>query len=180
MKPTIITFLFFCLGTFRIQAQQENFEVTSSGLTDYIVVQVDSLKSSYCYEKCIEWIGKTYKNPESVIKSKIEGTSIRIEGVEDGLIHTNGGVRYLTRYNLEFTFKDGRYKFDVLSIETYANAQYGWNSFPFKGDWAAYYKDGEPKKAWQCINDIPVYFNNLNADLKKYIKGQSQDQLEKW
>jgi hypothetical protein len=180
MKKIFLCILSIALVSNSLLAQESKFTVSEAGLTDYIVVPVDSMKSVDIYSKCIEWVGKTYKSPEDVIKSKIEGNSIRIEGSADGLIYTLGGVTYLTRYQVEISFRDGRYKFDVLSIETYANAQYGWNSFPFMGDWAAYYKNGEPRKAWVCINDIPVYFNNLSESLKSYILNSDKQEAEKW
>lgn len=181
----IVKKLFLCLLSFAfvsnsVWAQESKFTVSEAGLTDYIVVPVDSMKSIDIYSKCIEWVGKTYNSPEDVIKSKIEGRSIRIEGSADGLLYTLGGVTYLTRYQVEISFRDGRYKFDVLSIETFANAQYGWNSFPYNGDWAAYYKNGEPRKAWVCINEIPVYFNNLSESLRVYILNSDKQESEKW
>jgi len=44
----------------------------------------------------------------------------------------------------------------------------------------AYCKNGEPRKAWVCINDIPVYFNNLSESLATYIKNTNNQESEKW
>jgi hypothetical protein len=99
--------LFFALVSNSIWAQESKFTVSEAGLTDYIVVPVDSMKSLDIYSKCIEWVGKKYNSPEDVIKSKIEGKSIRIEGSADRLLYTLGGVTYLSRYQVEISFRGG-------------------------------------------------------------------------
>ena len=176
MKASLLTLLIL-IFTMSVNAQDTDFKLLEEGLTDYIVVQVDSLKSSNQYSKCIEWIGKTYRDPSEVIKSKVENTSVRIEGVVEGLIKA-GGVSFDTRYQVEISFRDGRFKFDVLNLETYS-VQMGWTQFPV-GEWREYFKNGQLKRSWINLGDIPLYFNNLSSSLKKYILEVSSPENEKW
>ena len=53
-------------------------KLTPSGV-EAIVVSVDSLKADYLYKKSINWVQETYKNPEKVLKAKIENEKIRID-----------------------------------------------------------------------------------------------------
>jgi hypothetical protein len=179
MKKLILISLIIVLNQSLANAQDTEFKVSESGLTDFIIVPVDSMKAADSYRKCVEWIGKTYNNPESVIKSKIEGSSIRIEGSADNLIY-GPGLSGLSKYQVEISFRDGRYKFDVLKIEGYVNPSIGWIEIPQKGDWGVYYKDGQLKKSGLFVNGIPVYFNNLNSGLKDYILNISKSETDKW
>jgi len=159
-------------------AQDTEFKLSEAGITDFIVVAVDSVSAKDQYKKCIEWIGKTYKNPNEVIKSKIDSSSIRIEGASNGLVNISG-VSYPTRYQVEISFREGRYKFDLLSIETYS-AQNGWGELPIGGSLEGYYKNGELKKVWSFWNDIPPYFNDLSSSLKTYILNTGNSEEDKW
>ena len=87
------------------------------------------------YNKAINWINTYYKNPEEVIKGKIEGDYLRFDGFQKGLIPVK--VLGLTdfhnvRYTIKLNFKDNKVRFKVINAEYYvSSSQYsagGWNN----------------------------------------------------
>jgi hypothetical protein len=101
--------------------QDSLFTLNQDGLTDYIVTNCDGKSQNDLYKKTLDWILVTYNTPSSVIKAQIENNYIRIEGSAGNLVRFGGlgASSYLTRYQIEISFKDGKYKFDLLNIEIY-------------------------------------------------------------
>uniref|UniRef100_UPI0040474E83 hypothetical protein n=1 Tax=Flavobacterium sp. TaxID=239 RepID=UPI0040474E83 len=92
------------------------------GMTDYIVGTVENKTASDLYKKVIEGIKVTYKNPDKVILSTIDNEYVRFEGFSSSLWCINGlGMKtcYDTKYQIEISFKDGKYKFDLIGMEYY-------------------------------------------------------------
>jgi len=56
--------------------------------TDYVVVKIDSLSQKQLFDGTVRWIKETYKNPDEVIKARIDSSMIRIEGYKENVIHT--------------------------------------------------------------------------------------------
>jgi hypothetical protein len=92
------------------------------------------------------------------------------------------GKSYLeTKYQIEISIKEGKYKFDVIGMENYYSpSQYsrgGWTpNTVFNGnadkeflDKIIYKKDGTLRSYYKYINDVPQYFNDLNKSLVESI-----------
>lgn len=160
---------------------QEKFELTPAGFTDFVVTTVPDKTQSDLYKKTMDWLQVTYKNPDEVIKAKIENDYIRIEGSSPDLVTINalGRTPNLTRYQIEIGFKDGKYKFDLLSLEYYHKASVKW--LPVKLDDGSDYfnKKGELRSVAKYYPEISDYFNNLNNSLKDYIEGKSATSAKK-
>ena len=82
-----------------------------------------------------------YKSAEDVIKGDIEGEYLKINGFTSNLFQATAlgmTTYYDARYTIEMRFRDGRFKFDLISLEQYFPAsQYsagGWyaNNFSFQ------------------------------------------------
>jgi len=176
MKKILFPFVF--LIGFVGYGQEDNFIFDQKGLTDFVVSSCDGKTQSELYNKCLDWISVTYKDPSEVIKSRIENEYIRIEGFSSDIVcYSYMGKRCSnTKYEIEISFKDGRYKFDVLSISEFNNMSKSmlWTYFEIN-DTAAYFdKKGEIKKSYKYIPEmIPAYFNNLNLNLKDFMMSNS-------
>lgn len=171
----IILGLLVCFNL-AIYGQETDFKLTKDGFTDFVVTPVENKTQAEMYKKAIDWISVTFKDPREVIKSQIENDYIRIEGSSNSLICVNIlGMKncYLSKYQIEISFKDGKYKFDVIEMSLFAPAsQYssgGWYPENFvKMD--LYFKDnGELRGRYKYYPEIPVYFNKLNSELKDFI-----------
>lgn len=161
-------------------AQETEFSFTKDGFTDFVVTEVDGKTQSELYKKTIDWVSVTYKNPKEVIKAEIENDYVRIEGSKDGLvcIQTMMNFCYQTRYQIEISLKDGKYKFDLIKLEYYiAPSQYGaggWYDYQLT-DMNEYFKDnGKPKgKFKKNIPQLTSYFNQLNKELYDFISSEN-------
>ena len=183
MKKIVTLFLLVC-GTLSAQETEFTFDNTK-GMTDFVVTKVEVKTASEIYKKVVEWIKITFKNPDKVILSTIENEYVRFEGASGSFYSINMGLLgksyQETKYQIEISVKDGKYKFDIISMENYiAPSQYtrgGWSdNMLFNGNLdketlekTVYRKDGTLRSAWKNINDVPVYFNELNKSLFESI-----------
>lgn len=129
-------------------AQETEFKFTKDGFTDFVVTTVEGKTQQELYKKTLEWIQVTYKNPKEVLLAQIENDYIRFEGFKPNTLCLNSLGMLICeniKYQIEVSFKDGKYKFDVIKLETYTkSSQYvsgGWNIFPINStDYSAFYK----------------------------------------
>jgi len=165
-------FLFVTITTFG----QEKFDYNQNGLTPKSIVnEIDNLEQNEIYSKTLNWIKTNYKNPNEVIKSTIENEMIRIEGTKiDWLCVSSLGASVCSNaiYSLQFNFKNGKYKIEIISLKASSNS----GSFDINLDNGSIYYDkkGELKK---FTKDTPkaifALFNEINSNLNDYLLGKN-------
>lgn len=160
-------------------SQIEKFEFTSEGFTDYLVVPCIGKTKEILYQKTLDWIAKTYNNPKEVIKAKIDNEYIRIEGASENLICISSIITncYDSKYQIEVSFKDDKYKFDVTKIEYFiipdSYSLGGWFPLSIDDTSGFYNKKGKLKKAFKEVPEsVSSYFSDLNFDLNLYIESK--------
>ena len=162
---------------FAFSQSASKYVTSKDGFTDYVVTEVPGKSKEELYTKVIEWLNKTYKNPKEVIKAQIENDYIRIEGIKSNMLCVISGASscFDVRYQIEISFKDGRYKFDVTKIEQYAPPSRVWLDIPINGDFKGYFKEsGEIKPMFKLLPDaFQSTFNGLNKDLESFLKSES-------
>ncbi|MCT4135074.1 DUF4468 domain-containing protein [Elizabethkingia anophelis] len=160
-------------------SQGTQFLINDDGLSKYVVTEVNNYKKEDLYNKTIEWINRYYKNPKEVIKGTIINDYIRIEGYSDNAFRRpaiGGVVNNPLKYQIEVSFKDGKYKFEVISMEikNYMFPQFSNNPFMAfnlsKDNEYVRKKNGEYRNTFKYITDIPIFFDKINMDLKTYIE----------
>ena len=187
MKKVLVFIVF--VSQFGFGQETEFTFDNQKGMTDYIVGTVENKTASEIYKKVIEWIKVTYKNPDKVILSTIDDEYVRFEGFSSAFYSINipllGKSYQETKYQIEISIKDGKYKFDIIGMENYlAPSQYsrgGWSdNVLFNSNLdkeylekTIYKKDGTLRSTWKNINDVPDYFNGLNKSLFEFINSQS-------
>ena len=182
-----ILILLLMTQSFFSYSQDTAFTFTKNGFTDFVVTKVDGKSQSDLYKKAIEWISVTYNDPSQVLKAKIENDYIRIEGSNNDMIclkMLGSKTCNSAKYQIEISFKDNKYKFDVIEVKQYASpSQYsagGWyevglpTSKTLESNPNAintYFNDeGEAKKMFRFyIENIPTEFNRLNQSLKDFL-----------
>lgn len=191
-----ILFILLSISVSVATAQEAEFSFNNErGMSDFVVTNAEGKTASEIYKKVIEWIKITYKNPDKVILSTIENEYIRFEGSSDSFYSINialmGKSYQQTKYQIEISIKDGRYKFDIIGMENYTTpSQYssgGWSDNTLFNanitkeylEKFIYKNDGTLRSAWKNINDVPVYFNELNKSLLDYIM-VSQKKNDGW
>lgn len=180
----IVMLLLLISGLMNAQETEFTFD-NAKGMTDFVVVNVEGKTAPEIYKKVIEWIKITYKNPDKVILSTIDNEYVRFEGFSSSFysiyVPLAGKAYSDTKYQIEIYVKKGKYKFDIIGMENYlAPSQYssgGWSANNlFNGnidkeylEKTIYRKDGTLRSTWKNIDDIPLYFNDLNKSILEYI-----------
>jgi len=121
---------------------KKEFKLTSEKLTDYVVVNTLDIEASDLYNYSIDWIKDNYTNPEKVIKATFKNKKIRIQGIKTDALTTKAfglNDQRNLRYSIEISFKDGKYKFNPISLEEYISynkyvqsLEVGWNKILIK------------------------------------------------
>ena len=133
------------------------------------------------YKKTIEWINKSYNKPSEVIKAQVENDYIRFQGVSKEKYCWDALVTFCNdiRYEVEISFKDGKYKFEVLSLEDYhvtgASGLRVWGRINYKDSWTHFKNTGEVRKMYaDNIKQITAFFDELSKNLYDYIYNQNE------
>ena len=153
--------------------------------TPVIVIESEG-SASELYQKCMNWLNETYKQPDEVIKGKIEGKYVKINGATSTAMFQASALGstnyYDSRYTVEFRFKDNKIRMEVISIEFYMPAsQYsvisGWQTgrFTFK---VANRKGKPVKDGLAESKNIPAYFENLAISLKDFSSNGMMKEIE--
>ena len=184
MKKLLLLLIISITHFYNAQSPTQ-FEFTSNAMNPFIVTEVQNKSATELYQKSLEWIKKNYKSPDDVIITTVENDYIRFRGIANNL-RCWKLVSYAcsdVQYETEITFKDGKFKFEILNFEEKDKDPFNdfrtyWkniNALFYTNNKTLYNKDGELKKQYVgYINKIPSYFNNLNSELKSYIEESSQ------
>lgn len=171
------------------------FKFSEDGFTDYVVVDVDSLSKENLYIQVKNWVLETYNTPSEVIKSEIKNKKIRIEGSKSSGLSVKGilgeSYYYNIRYSIEISVRDGKYKFDPISLEyyipysKYVSARWVDLSIFNKESLSPfYYQKGKKKGRIQSTfssfpSSVENHFDNLNISLFNYINKNNESSEEK-
>lgn len=169
---------------------QEKFEFTKEkGLSEFVVTQIPDKSANEIYTKVNEWLQKTYKNPDYVLKGSVINDYVRFEGVSNEVMCQNPENKVLftcgkIKYEIEIYVKDDRYKFSVINLShytpqigTYISA--GWSKLDQTGT-VIYNRKGELKGWYKQLINLPPFFDGLNISLKEYILNGSSAKSESW
>ncbi len=152
------------IASVSVFAQTSKFVTTKDGITDYVVVDIPNSDVKKIYDKTINWVSETYKNPTEVLVAKIENDKV----IFNGSAQLSGGPNYLN-YRVVVSIKDNKYKFEVNEIFIVGGAIGRYN---YKQNLSQYFKsDGTPRsnRLGTTIIEIETLLNSLNTSLETYI-----------
>ena len=165
---------FITMSTF---AQDTEFKFSKDGLTDFVVTIFDS-QAKDSYNRSLAWIkeNKGYK-----VLSSVDNDKISFEGVKDNFICSKAGgtnVCTVATFVIEITFKDGKYKFDAISLSEFdkkeTTLKHNLNDF------SEYYsKEGSLKK---YKDGVPAAYEGLFNDVNKSLVAfmEKKKKAENW
>ncbi|SFO05613.1 protein of unknown function [Paenimyroides ummariense] len=146
-----------------------------------IITSCENKTAEEMYQKALNWISYTFNSPNDVLMAKIENEYIRFEGAKEHLVcwETIGTICNNGKFTVELSFKDGRYKFELIKLQQYipytGYGPHGWDDVNFEYVTANMYKNnGKLRPKYQhFISDMPEYFNNLNKQLQQFIQNEN-------
>ena len=184
------TVLFGQDATANQEAPPTEFSVNKEQqLTDFIIVPCEGKTKEEHYKKTIEWINQTYNKPSEVIKAQVENDYIRFQGISKNEYCRKPMVLICEdlRYEIEVSVKDGKYKFDVVSLESaITDKKYdltglassrttGWSNAEIKKGWTNFKSNGEVRDQYKdTMPKVARYINSLNKSLHDYILNQNE------
>jgi hypothetical protein len=178
MKILFYSFLLICNIGF---SQETEFKFSNSGITDFIIIEVPTKTAPELFKQTKDWINTYYNNPQKSIKACIENQYIRIEGFTRELLcfNTMGKKCYDSNYQIEISFQDGKYKFDLIEVNL-LNTQS--NPHMTLTDMSEYYKkNGEIKGTYKHFpTTFPKFFNDINQNLFDYLSGNATPKNKGW
>ncbi|MCC2590104.1 hypothetical protein [Chryseobacterium sp. MFBS3-17] len=186
MNDRIISKLYIVvifITTISVYSQNKEFTINDEGLSKFVVSEIPGTLKDEAYRKSVEWVNRIFNTPEKVIKGSIENEYLRIEGISKTAWRAPaiGGTVFLPiKYEIEISFKDNRYKFEIISLQEEEPLYPQFASSPFsvlnlskKGNNDGYNRvrklNGEFRSRYKYVSDLPQYFNNLNTNLQDYI-----------
>jgi hypothetical protein len=178
MKNKLLLFIALLSCTLSFSQDIPKLKLTPTGV-EPIVVATDSLKATDLYKKALNWVQETYKNPDMVLKAKIENEKIRIEGFQSEAwwFKSLGMKMYIDmKYTVEIAFKDGKYKFE------YTIGQFSNKGSDVLYDYTSFYKkNGEVRSMYSdAVVSIEETMNNLSLSFYDYATGKTTKKEDKW
>ena len=177
MKHTLLTlFLIFSVNFSFAQIAFAGKEFQNT-----IITNCENKTAEEMYQKTLNWISYTFTSPDDVLMAKIENDYIRIRGSKKQLAcyNTIGKICNDVKFTIEISFKDGRYKFEIIELQEnvpYFNqyAPGGWQTFNLSNFDHFYNKKGVLKTKFKYfVEEVPLYFNNLNKELQQFIQNEN-------
>lgn len=182
MRKLLFTTSLLLLSIYTYSQSPTEYTVSQNGITDYIVTETPGNSKEDIYIKTLEWINRSFNNPKEVLKGQILNEYIRIEGTTPNIdCWKNLGMTVCrdVKYHIEISVKDGKYKFDLIEIQSYVPS-----SRYTRGGWSNLYSQENLKNMWKkdgTIKDrfkdfyliVPNHLNALNKNLKEYIENKT-------
>lgn len=174
MKNRSVVLLIIIFSSFN-SFSQESFKLNRSGFNK-VVFPVDSLKGStdIIYKNIVEWIKRTYKNPDEVILSTIENEMIRFQGFTSNVacyISLGFKTCFDIKYTIQIDIKQNKIRGDIQEFSANNQAKH-----PNLNYYMWFKNNGDIRKVYSsCVDDSNEYFNNLFKSLLNFENNQKSD-----
>ena len=178
------------ISVIEVEKLKDMFQFNENGLTDYLVKEFEGVSQQELFDSTVNWIKETYKNPEEVIKARIDNEKVRFEGFKSSAFNTTVLFKEYRdgKYSIEISFKEGKLKFDPIGLEQFTpSSKYvtgGWSDIPLNvGAWS-YRKNGKLRSTFKTYpSSIETIFNEIIASLNDYLLKKSnkkEDSSDDW
>jgi len=102
-------------------------QLTENGLRDandkeksFVVINCNGKTAMELYRNAVKYINKIYKNPDEVIKGKMEGEYLKFNRSQSKFVKYNYDYYSIeTHYQTELNFKDGKVKYEIIEFQMY-------------------------------------------------------------
>ena len=178
MKKTLLLIALAFIGSATAQTN-EQFKLTQDGVAP-IVQEIEGKTAADLYNSSVNWVQTTFKNPDKVLKAKIENESIRVDGYKaQAWYYTSIGIKnyYNMQYSITVSFKEGKYRMEFtigdFTTNTGQKLTYSYPTF-FK-------KDGSVRGTYEeAVPSLEASMNELADALYNYLSGKTQAESSDW
>lgn len=182
----IFTILILMISSFCFS---QEFEVTQDGIKDksninnnFLVIEAENYSANRLYQNALKFIIETYKNPDYVIKGKIENEYIRFESNNNFSMSFNNKIGRMTAtigYAVELRFKDGKVRYEIISLKMPVAEP---RNLTFKGSiWSGYpiFNDKGEVRLPEAKEKLENHLNELVSLLKSFLL-ETETKQDKW
>lgn len=170
MKKTLSILILFAF--FFASSQETEFKYKDKKLPEYIVNEFDtSLTSAEIYNRALNWIKSTFKNPNEVLVTSIENEMIKFKGACVDCITASKSESRTAIYTITLYFKDGKYK---MELNDYYYQTPTLFKFPLNDISGFYKKDMLIKEANGIPEQSERIINDVNYTLDYYVKNNKK------
>lgn len=166
MKKLIISMMLLICAV-SLNAQVDSIKLIAPGILTEANMIVNT-SSNISYLRTLNWVNKTYKNPDKVLTGKVEGKSVTISGYSDNASYSKGMVTqfYDISYHLYITIIDSSINFNLVIDKLYYNGNPSINGvsgfFNKKGEYKLSLMNVAKETLEHTINDLLFsYYNSL-------------------
>lgn len=145
---------------------------------DYVVIDAPNKTAADLYNNILKYIQKTYKNPDAVLKGKVENDYFRFETYKPSAVLAKAGMSkavFSVKFVTQIDFKDGKAKVTFNNIEYIGPSESAiplhlhYQGGAFDG-YVIYNKKGEVKDQ-SAKTQIEDYFNGQILELSNALNG---------
>jgi hypothetical protein len=163
-----------------VSSFSQKYVVTPTGIKDetnpeksFLVINVEGKTAKQLFDNALKYVNLTYKNPNMVIKGKIDNEYLSFVThsdfyVENGLAKAPFGMDYLT----ELTFKDGKVKYEITELVMKNTAGYELTFIGSGVSFFIYNKSGDLKKP-KTKDYLETYFNSELPRIKEFLEDKT-------
>ena len=150
---------FTFIWTFPIFAHsQDSIHVSRQGISKGIFET--KISDDLIYNRAIEWVNKTYQNPDKVLTGKVPNKSLNLNGyASNSFYYKSLGIAYFynTSYGIYITIDKGRVEF-IFDEKKHTVSGTGATAMFDSQSW--FKEDGEYRKAYNSAKE--TYENTIN------------------
>ncbi|MDO9255967.1 MAG: hypothetical protein Q7U54_10680 [Bacteroidales bacterium] len=182
MKNTILSTIFLFIAFWGL-AQEKYFKLTPEWLVsvkdttkNYVVVEVNNYTAAQLYNKAIMYVNERYKNPDAVLRGKIENEFLTFATHNDHMFDFRSGINMIIEVNYLTTvsFKENKIKLDFHDIDMTLVTSQSRSPFYLVGSgglsWYVYKEKDhslfQPNKGFK--DKIELFFNNQTNEIVSY------------
>lgn len=165
----------------------EGFQDSKDNTKEYVVIDVEGKTAKELYNNAINYIQRTYKSPDDVIKGTVENEYLSFDTYSKSIGKMATGFSWKdleATYTIRLDFKDGKAKFELLNLKMFTNIAGEKIPVALKmnssSGWGIYRKNGKiyMKKMEVTKQDIEDYFNSFIQELKVGLSNAGKS--EEW
>jgi hypothetical protein len=169
----------------------QKYSATPYGLRDasnlenpYLVLEVEGQTALQLFNNALKYVNEAYRNPEEVIKGKIEGEYLKFNtySVCCFYINRSSKIPLYAKYITELKFKDGKVRYEIIELEI-EQPSVG-TQFKFTSDSKKFYSIYRDENGVVTLlseenkSAVEEFFNGQAGSLLAYLKAANK--TEEW